>query len=153
MSSLIRWNPDRELRAMDRMMERFFGEPWPSFFNRFMERFEEAGIALDMTEDDKVFTVQTELPGVDPKHITINVSGDYLTIEAEIPETVEEKKDDKRTLIRERRYGKFSRAVRLPQPVDSSKADAHFDNGVLTLTLPKSEPAKSKAIQVKIGKK
>ncbi len=146
MANITRWSPFPEMTAMQKAMDRFFGENWRPFF-------EEGGwnmnaLALDMTEDDNAFTVTTELPGVQPENIQVKLDGDLLTIEGEIPEHVTEKKAE-RSLMKERRYGRFSRTVRLPQSVDESKVDATFDNGVLKLVLPKSEEAQPKRITVK----
>ena len=93
-------------------------------------------LAIDVHEDDKQYTVTTELPGVKPENINVRQDGDYLLIEADIPEETTEKQDDnKRWLVRERRSGHFSRRIRLPQNVDFDKAEANYHDGVLTLTL------------------
>lgn len=73
-----------------------------------------------------------------------------LSIEGEIPEEVIEKEGE-RVIMKERRYGKFSRRIRLPQTVDADKVDAAYQDGVLRLTLPKSEAAQPKRIPVKTG--
>jgi HSP20 family protein len=107
-----------------------------------------AALALDVHEDDKEFTVVTSLPGVKPENINVSVQDDVLTVTGEIPETV---KKDAHTLMQERVYGKFTRSIRLPQHVKSEKVEAVFENGVLTLTLPKTEEVKPKLIPIKVG--
>ena len=93
-------------------------------------------------------TIKAELPGVEAKDLDISVSGDVLTIKGEKRQEREEK-DEHRHLV-ERSYGAFSRMVRLPAPVASDKAKASFKSGVLTITLPKTEEAKRKAIPIKV---
>lgn len=148
MTGIVRWNPFREMAAMQNMMDRIFEETWRPFF-------EEGGaalntLALDLHEDDAQYTVVTELPGVKADDIHIKLDGDYLMIEGEIPEQVVEK-EGQRSLIKERRYGRFSRRIRLPQPVDSDKVSATYDSGVLKLTLPKTEAVQPKQIPVRAG--
>ena len=149
--SITRWNPFRDLAARRSAMDRFFDDPW-----RFMIEdlsAEDRALAIDMHEDDKAYTVTTDLPGIDVKNIRVNVEGDYLVVEGEIPEEQVEKKEGKRVLVQERRSGKLSRVLRLPQPVDSGKAEATFENGVLTLTLPKSATAAATTIPIKVSGK
>jgi HSP20 family protein len=108
-------------------------------------------LALDMQEDDNNFTITTALPGVEADHINVRVHNDMLTIEGEIPEK-EVEKEGKRSLLKERYYGRFSRTIRLPQPINRDQVEAAFDNGILTLTLPKSPEAQPKLIAVKSSK-
>lgn len=148
MSSIVRWNPLREMATMQNVMDRVFEETWRPFFD-------EGGaglnpVALDLHEDDQQYTVTTELPGVKADDIHIKLDGDYLVIEGEIPEQVTEH-EGQRSLIKERRYGRFSRRLRLPQPVDSDKVSATYDSGVLKLTLPKTEAVQPRQIPVRVG--
>ena len=144
--SITRWEPLSELMslrdAMDRLFEESFVRPgrllgWPS-----------AGmVPVDMYQEDNNVVVKAPLPGVKPEDIDISVVGETLTIKGE---TRQEKEVKAENMIRqERRFGAFSRTVSLPSPVDTSKANATFENGVLTLTLPIAEEAKPKAIKVK----
>ena len=149
-NNIIRWNPRNEVASMQQMMERFFDDMWRPFAAG------EGGtntLAIDVHEDDTCYTVVTSMPGVKAEHVNVRLdANNMLVIEGEIPEetTTDE---DKRTLIRERRYGKFLRSIRLPQTVDNDKVEAVFNDGVLTLTLPKTESVKSKVIAVKSQKK
>lgn len=145
--SITRWNPNRELNLMRRMMDRFFDDD-------YWQPMREMGsgenmLAIDLDEDDDTYTVTTSLPGVKAENINVQVHGDFLTIEGEIPEQVTEQKNGQRSLARERRYGRFTRSIRLPQPVKSDAADANYEDGVLRLTLPKAEEAKARSINVK----
>ncbi|NWF70890.1 MAG: Hsp20/alpha crystallin family protein [Chloroflexi bacterium] len=140
--SIVRWNPIREMLAMQSALDRMFDDT--------RRGLGEAGsaLALDVHEDDKVFTVVTSLPGVKPENINVSLHEDVLTITGEIPAQTRE---NARTLMQERVYGKFTRSLRLPQAVNSGAVEAVFDNGVLTLTLPKTEEAQPKQIPVKVG--
>ena len=145
--ALMKWTPFGELstfrREMDRLFERFFGE-FPSL--------ELPGMAcaprLDVTETKDSLVVKAELPGLEAKDLDISVSGKTLTIKGEKKQEKEEK-DEHHHLI-ERSYGAFSRMVELPTPVAPDKIKAAFKNGVLTITLPKTEEAKRKAISIKV---
>lgn len=149
MANIVRWNPFRELAQMQSALDRFFDDTWREWPEW---NFGLNTLALDMDETDKQFMVTTDLPGVNPDNINVTVHDDILTITAEVPEhTVEHK--DARSLVRERRYGRFSRSVRLPQPVNTAKVEAEYKDGTLKLTLPKSEDAQVKTIPVKISKK
>jgi HSP20 family protein len=124
---------------------------WAGLSNRFHFAREGGSTwsspAIDMYQtDDEVF-VKAALPGFKPDEVQINVTGDILTIKGEVKH--EEEKKDKSWHIREQRWGSFERSVRLPTGVISDKAKADFDNGILTITLPKSEEVRPKTITVK----
>jgi HSP20 family protein len=91
--------------------------------------------------------VKAAVPGVKPEEVDVSIIGDILTIKGEHKEEKEVKEDN--YFRKERRYGTFSRSVQIPVPVKTDKAEAVFDNGVLTLTLPKAEAVKPKQIKVK----
>ncbi len=147
MMALALWRPFEDLstlrREMDRLMERFFGEPLGP------ER--SAGMwspRTDVTETKDSVTIKAELPGLEAKDVEVSLSGDMLTIKGEKKQEKEEK-DEHHHLV-ERSYGAFSRMVRLPAPVAADKIKATFKNGVLTVTLPKTEDAKQKAIPIAV---
>jgi HSP20 family protein len=147
-NSITRWNPMREMANMQNMMDRFF-EDWRPFSNEFWQSGANA-LTLDIDEDDNSYTVTTELPGVKPEDIHVRQEGDYLLIEAETRSQTEGD-ENKRPLVRERRYGRYSRRLRLPQGVNFDEADANYENGVLTLTLPKAPQAQPRTITVRSG--
>ncbi len=149
MSNIIRRSPFRELANMQNVMDRIFEETWRPYFGDG-ELSGLNSLALDVHENDQAFLISTEMPGVTAENIQVKLDGDYLLIEGEVPEQVVEK-DGVRSLVKERRYGSFSRRVRLPQPVDSDKIEAVYRDGVLNLTLPKSEAVKPKMIPIKAG--
>ena len=144
---LTPWRPfefERIRREMDR--------PWDSFLEgRPMRRAEEGREwlpSLDVSETKNDLVIKAELPGMDPKDIDISLSNGLLTITGEKKQEKEEK-DENYHLI-ERSYGSFTRSVRLPREVQSDKITASFKNGVLRVTLPKSEEAKKKEIKIKV---
>ena len=145
--ALMKWAPFGELTSfrqeMDRLFERFFGE-LPSLELPRMAR----APRLDMSETKDSLVVKAEIPGLEAKDLDISVSGNTLTIKGEKKQGKEEK-DEHRHLI-ERSYGAFSRMVELTAPVAADKIKATFKNGVLTITLPKTEEAKRKAIPIKV---
>ena len=102
--------------------------------------------AFDISETDNEIHVKAELPGMDPKEIEINLTGDLLTIKGEKKEETEEKGEDYHR--RERRYGSFARSFRLPVEVKADSVNAAYKDGVLTLTLPKGEKEKARRIEV-----
>ncbi len=146
MSNLVRWNPFRDMAAMQRVMDRMFEDAW----RPMMESQPLNSLALDVSETDKAYTLTTELPGVKPEDIHVRLDGDLLTIEGEFRDESSEEKDG-RSVMKERRYGRFSRSLRLPHPVDEGQVEANYDNGVLKLSLPKTEAAQPKQIPVKAG--
>ena len=91
--------------------------------------------------------VKASLPGVKPEDVQITIQGDSLTVRGE--SKTEQDKKGERWHLRERRLGAFQRSLSLGTPVDSEKAHADFEHGVLTLTLPKAEASKPR--QIKIG--
>jgi HSP20 family protein len=147
MNSITRWNPLREMAAMQSAMDRLFDETWrPLLEGREISL---NSLALDVHETDAAYTVTTEMPGVQADNIHVRIDGDYLLIEGEIPEEVVQEKGA-RALIRERRFGRFSRRIRLPLPVENDKIEATYDNGVLKLVLPKAEAVQPKQIPVRV---
>ena len=150
-NNMVRWNPFRDMVAMQNAMDRFFSEGWQPLYD---ERATGShALALDVHENADSYTVTTELPGVKSENIKIHVDGDFLVIEGETQDqmTGNQQDENSRPLVKERRYGHYSRRIRLPQPVDFDKADAHYEDGVLTLTLPKAQEPQPKTIQVKSG--
>ena len=147
MANLIRWDPFRDMvtlrEAMDRLLEDSVVRPRGGLAPS--EGL--ATLALDVFESADDVTVQASLPGIKPQEVDISITGDVLTIKGEKSEETEEKQGNYH--LRERRYGAFQRSVSLPAAVQADKADAVFENGVLTLTLPKVEEIKPKSIKIK----
>jgi HSP20 family protein len=103
--------------------------------------------AVDMYQTDDEVVVKVALPGFNADDVQINVTGDVLTLRGEMKQ--EEDKKDKAWHIREHRWSSFERSIALPTEVTADKANADFENGILTITLPKAEEVKPKSISVK----
>ena len=148
MSNLTRWEPVREMMTLREAMDRLFDDA----FTRPFSLTREGGStwtspAIDMYQTDNEIIVKAALPGFKPEEVQINVTGDVLTIKGEVKH--EEEKKDKSWHIREQRWGSFERSLRLPTGVISDRAKADFDNGILTISLPKSEEVRPRTIAVK----
>lgn len=103
--------------------------------------------ALEIAENEHAFVVNAELPGVAKEDVTITIEDGVLTLAGE--KKREEEQKDRAWHRVERVYGSFQRSMTLPKGVDGDKAEATFKDGVLTITLPKSEQAKPKTLKVK----
>ena len=95
-----------------------------------------AQIKVDVKESDKAYTVLAEVPGVSKEDIHVSLDGSVVTLRAEVKQQDSQSRDEK-VLRTERYYGAVSRSFQLPQDIDQTQAKARYDNGVLTLTLPK----------------
>ena len=118
---------------------------WPQDFHAFLNGTEI--IPLDIYEEGNNIVVKAPLPGIKPEDLNIEVHENVLTISGEVKEEKERKEKDYH--LRERGYGHFQRSVTLPEEVKVDQAEAEFSEGILTLTLPKTESAKKKKILVK----
>jgi HSP20 family protein len=102
---------------------------------------------LDVRETEEAYVVETDLPGMAAEEITVEVEGPYVVVKGERHAEHEETKEGVKRA--ERRFGKFYRRVALPEAAKAEEAEARYANGVLTVTVPKAEEAKAKAITVK----
>jgi len=102
------------------------GDPLPS----------PAQIKVDVKEDDRAYTVQAEIPGVNKDDINVSIDGNLVTLRAEIKQE-DRKTEGEKVLRTERYYGAVARSFQLAQDIDASQAKAKYENGILTLTLPK----------------
>jgi len=152
------WRPFESLRReVDRLFEDFTPAAFKLPFRRPAFDIEpfwspESWIAVpavDFIERDGAWEVHVDLPGLDEKDVEVKVAGDVLTIKGETHEEKEEKKPDFH--LRERRFGSFERAFRVPEGVEIDKIEANFKKGVLTVVLPKNaaaqKPARSIAVK------
>jgi HSP20 family protein len=154
------WRPFESLRReVDRLFEDFTMNPFrlpfrsPAFDVEPFWQAETwiAAPAVDLVEQEKAFELTAELPGLNEKNVEVKVVNGVLTIKGEKQEDKEQKNKDFH--MRERRFGTFERALRIPETVDADKIEASFKKGVLTVTLPKTAEAQKpvKKIEVKGG--
>lgn len=137
--------PYRRSSELPRILDEFFRMPdlWEDTASSVR------GIAADVYETPEAVVVEMATPGISPEDININVTGDTLTISGQ---SRQEEKTEKRDYYQKQiRYGSFAQSVTLPATVQSDRAEANFNNGILKVTLPKSEEAKPKKIQIKVG--
>jgi HSP20 family protein len=151
MRAIVPRNPlSREIvdfrREFDQMLNRFFNWRNPQEEQSLAEGFVPA-IETRIDKDGKKFHAQVMLPGVDPKDVEIQVSGNTLTISGERSSTRETKDSD--YIHREISYGSFLRSIELPDGVDRDKVTAEYRNGVLEITAPISAAALPRKIEVK----
>ena len=105
---------------------------------------------VDVKETGDEIVVHAELPGLNPEDVNVSVQNGVLTISGEKRDEREEGKGDTSYHVVERRYGRFERSFSLPSTVSPTNVKANFQNGVLTVTLPKSEEAKPRRIEVQV---
>jgi len=147
MANLVRWEPFRDLISLREAMDRLFEESFIRPRTGWLAPLGAEALAVDMYETDQDVVIKSSVPGVKAEDIDITITGDTLTIKGE---TKAEEKVEKANYIRQEcRYGAFSRSLTLPTTIVAEKAKAEFENGVLTLTLPKAEEVKPKTIEVK----
>ena len=128
----LRWN-------MDRIFDRFVNDFWSAGATEY------SGVRLDMDESDEEIYVRAEVPGVEPEELDIELKGGILSLSGE------KKPESEARHVRhaERSFGRFQRDVRLPCAVDVDRVKARHKNGVVTITLTKSEAVRPKRITVK----
>lgn len=146
-NEVVRWEPFNEMvslrDAVSHLFEDAFIRPagWPLPFEGSAW-----SMPVDVIETKDNVIVKAAVPGVKPDEIDVSITGDTLTIKGETK--AEEKFTEGSYLRKEQRFGAFQRTLTLPANIVSDKTRAEFENGVLTLTLPKPEEMKPKAIKV-----
>jgi HSP20 family protein len=145
--NVIRWQPFSDMLTLRQAMDRLFDDSFvrPS---RLSTPFGEGSdLPVDMYQTDDYVVIKASVPGVKPEEVEVTITGDTLTIKCEIRAEEEVKKDN--YFRQEISYGAFSRSILLPGSVQTDKAEATFENGVLILTIPKAEETKPKQIKIK----
>jgi len=137
------WDPYRDMRQMEQAMNRMWRGigNWPG-------EMEQWNILIDVVQKPDEIVVKASLPGVKPEEIDITFEDNVLTMKAE--SSKESETQEGGYLIRERSSGTFYRALRLPESVDTEKIHPIYENGVLTISLPKAEEKKKKQIKVSV---
>ena len=143
MMKVVRWNPSHTMRWLnefDRYVDRQLERPnWST--DRKM------GLAVDVLENDNSYVVKASIPGINVEDVEITFDDDVLTIKGEIRDDNEQEEENFH--IRERWFGAFGRSLRFPTNVDADAIEATYENGVLTLNVPKVEEEQPKRIEVK----
>jgi HSP20 family protein len=150
MSNLIRWEPARDFMSLREAMDHLFND---AFTRPLSLRDGWSLPPIDMYQTDEEIVVKASIPGFNANDVQISVTGEILTLRGEMKQenekTSSSKGKEKAWHIREQRWGSFERSVALPTEVVADKARAEFENGILTVTLPKAEEVKPKTITVK----
>jgi HSP20 family protein len=149
MADLTRWEPMREAMTLRDAVNRLFEESFVRPFGGWSQTMGNGGafaLAVDMYETGDDVTVKASLPGVKPEDVDITVTGNVLEIRGETKQESDETKGDYH--YRERRYGSFQRSLTLPVDIQPDQVEATFEDGVLTLKMPKAEQAKARQIKI-----
>lgn len=146
MSNLIRWEPVRDMMTLREAMNQLFDDS----YTRPINSMSGGSVlpAIDLYQDNEQVVLRAALPGLKPGDVQISITADVLTLRGEFK--LESDPKDVTYHLREHRYGAFERSLRLPVDVQSDKAKAEFENGLLTITLPKAEAIKPKTISIKV---
>src|SRR5260221_2274796 len=147
MRTIARWEPFRRATSLQDQVNRLFSD----VFERGSEESSLTAWApsVDIYETEHELVVKADLPEVDPKDLDIRVENNILTIRGE--RKFEKKVNEENYLRVERSYGSFARSFTLANTVNSEAIKADYQNGVLTLNIPKREEAKPKQIKVNVG--
>lgn len=151
MNAITRWDPFRELDDLQSRLSTLLGR---AAVRRNENKDEAITVAewaplVDIVEDESEYLIKAELPEIRKENVKVTVEQDVLTISGE--RLFEKEENGKKYRRVERAYGSFARSFSLPEDADGTKVAAEFKDGVLKVRLPKSEKAKPKSIEVKIG--
>ena len=149
MTTLMRWDPFRELEDVSERLNRMIRRPATQTSGKETMTVADWTPTVDISETDGEYQIKAEIPDVRKEDVKVKLEDGVLTIQGERKQEKEEK--GKRYHRVERSYGSFVRSFSLPDLVDEEKVKAEFRDGVLNLHLPKSEKAKPRAIEVKVG--
>lgn len=141
MTNLVRWNRVDPLNLFDEL-ERVFNQPVTRWNNQW-------SVSLDVAENEDGYIVKASLPGIKADDVELTLEDNVLTVKGETKS--DETIDEAQYHVRERRYGSFSRSIRFPVLVKSEGVQANFEDGVLTLNVPKAEEVKPKRIEIKVN--
>ncbi|MFB2938640.1 Hsp20/alpha crystallin family protein [Aerosakkonemataceae cyanobacterium BLCC-F154] len=143
--AIIRWSPFSEVETLRRQLDRMFDD----FAGITTTENAIWKPAVELQDNGDNLTLKAEIPGVEAKDLDISVLRDAVVLRGE--HRYENKTENKGFFRSEFRYGKFERVVGLPVAVQNDRVEAHFANGILTLTLPKVEEAKNRVFKVNLG--
>jgi len=143
---LTRWDPFQEMLNLRRTVDRLFDNASPDHEWGQPTMW---GLAIDVVENKDDFIVKASVPGINPDDLDISYADDTLTIKGEIKSDNEVKENQYH--FHERRFGSFARSISLPTKIKGDAIEASYQNGVVTLRLPKAEEVKPKRIAIKVG--
>jgi len=136
------WDPFSEMEQMQERMNSIFHNAFGRFERspRFGNLYREPLFSpkLDLTEEKDHYIVRIDLPGTEEAKVDIQIDGQTLRIKGEREELIEKSDEDGHVIQRERRLGHFDRSISLPGPVDDAKMTTNYEDGILTIILPKA---------------
>jgi HSP20 family protein len=149
MNMVRKSSPFGEILSLRNAMDRMFDETFwrPTWGARGLDEWQ---LPLDVQTTSDALVIKAALPGVKPEDVDITIDGNTLTISARLDE--EHEQDEQGYLVREIRRGSFTRSVALSSDLKTADAKADFDNGIVTLTIPKAEQAKPRHIRIGSGR-
>ncbi|HYS00780.1 MAG TPA: Hsp20/alpha crystallin family protein [Candidatus Eisenbacteria bacterium] len=151
MANLVRWSPLSDLMSLHSAMDRLFGDTFGAGMStgRTVAAVGTGYLPLDVYQTDKDWVIRAAVPGVDPSAVEVTFDGGTITISGEI--TAPENSHPENFWLRENFYGKFRRRVTLPEEARAEQSKAQFQNGLLTITVPKAEPAGAKSVKIPVS--
>jgi HSP20 family protein len=139
------WDPTTDLVTLQQAMDQLLDEGWRQRGYGWQRGERVHTLPIDVYSTEGELIIQASVVGLDPEDVEITIEGDTLTIKGERKAPL----DNVNYHIQERRYGRFSRTLTLNVPVEPDQAEAVFEKGILTLTIPKAEEVRPKVIHVK----
>lgn len=147
--NLMRLDPLREMESLSTRLNRLFANPMPLDMPLDGSVFGDWMPAMDIEETEKEYVIKADLPAIRREEVKVGIADGVLTVEGERKQEKEEKGRKFHRI--ERSFGRFVRKIAVPTDVDQQKVTAVFTDGVLNLHLPKTEAAKSKTVDIKVG--
>lgn len=148
--NLVKWDPFKELEDVSTRLNRLFGRPGlPAEPDREMLAVSDWMPSVDISETDNAYLVKAEIPGVSKEDVKVTIEDGMLTLQGERKQEQEDK--GKKFHRIERSYGCFMRSFRIPDDADDTAAKAEFKDGLLNITLNKSQKTRSNAVNVSIS--
>lgn len=145
MNAMTRWEPAREFVSLREAMDRLFEDSFVGGGQRNGQASQELRLPIEAYVTENEIVVRAAVPGLKPDQVEITIEGDTLTLRGEFPRPTE----NVNYIFAERPWGRFTRTLQLNVPVQADKAEAVFENGLLTLSLPKAEAVRPKTIRIK----
>ena len=151
MNAIVKRDPFAGFNGMKRLMDRFWDDPFWGFHGYTSQVKRDNPMPIDVTADENQVVIQASLPGAKPEEVNVTIEDNRLTIKGQVNSVEESEKD--RYVIRERHSGSFYRSLALPKDLQEDNVEARFENGVLSLILPRVPEVKpqAKTIEIKAG--
>lgn len=148
MNAITLWRPSRSLLSMGDSLDRFFDGRFSRPSRLWLVPAWSEGLAVDVYREDGNLVVKAEVPGVTAEELEVTLKDNVLTIAGETK--AEEEVVEENYIRRERRYGSFCRSLALPAEAEGEKAEAAFEDGVLTVTIPVAEELREDTVKVEV---